>query len=324
MEESTDGYELPKLPCTPYKEAPGLHSISRTRHSGRHSPRVSSPLRPRGSPGILSRAPNPQKTPAPTPLPSAANSSNTLQDAGPVNQLSQPPSNPTDPAPDGNGEAPTSPGLGGRDSDPPPLHQNAGSKRGRDPQSTKSCSSADSDDDVTCRARIRKRARRAHTVSSPAESSPDEISDSCNENDVSQQDDHSDAARTRKTKKGARKEVIASAPDDLPRNFARKVPKKALLRQPKRKNTRYNRKSAWEIITWIITLTSAALREIRKMQKSTERQIKFTPFSRLVKEIMGRVGNIQRVQRTAIEALQEAAEMYLVLSFDGLLLYFRC
>ena len=57
---------------------------------------------------------------------------------------------------------------------------------------------------------------------------------------------------------------------------------------------------------------TVALREIRKYQKSTELLIRKLPFQRLVKEIAKDFKTDLRFQSTAILALQEAAEAYLV------------
>ena len=60
---------------------------------------------------------------------------------------------------------------------------------------------------------------------------------------------------------------------------------------------------------------TVALREIRRYQKSTELLIRKAPFARLVREILQELFGAQhpyRFQRTAIEALQEASEAYLV------------
>ena len=56
---------------------------------------------------------------------------------------------------------------------------------------------------------------------------------------------------------------------------------------------------------------TVARREIRKYQASTELLIRKLPFQRLVKEVAGSIGNY-RFESTAIMALQEAAEAYLV------------
>ena len=60
---------------------------------------------------------------------------------------------------------------------------------------------------------------------------------------------------------------------------------------------------------------TVALREIRKYQKSPNLLIRKLPFQRLVREIMQSFGDgtmDMRVQSTAVLALQEAAEAYLV------------
>jgi histone H3 len=61
---------------------------------------------------------------------------------------------------------------------------------------------------------------------------------------------------------------------------------------------------------------TVALREIRKYQKSTDTLIKKLPFQRLVREIAQDFKNDLRFQGTALEALQQAAEQYLVTLFE--------
>ena len=61
---------------------------------------------------------------------------------------------------------------------------------------------------------------------------------------------------------------------------------------------------------------TVALREIRKYQKSTELLIRKLPFQRLVREIAQDFKTDLRFQSTAILALQEAAESYLVGLFE--------
>ena len=61
---------------------------------------------------------------------------------------------------------------------------------------------------------------------------------------------------------------------------------------------------------------TVALREIRKYQKSTELLIRKIPFQRLVREIAQSFKSDLRFQSTAILALQEAAESYLVGMFE--------
>jgi len=61
---------------------------------------------------------------------------------------------------------------------------------------------------------------------------------------------------------------------------------------------------------------TVALREIRKYQKSTDLLLRKLPFQRLVREIAQDFKNDLRFQSTAILALQEAAESYLVSLFE--------
>lgn len=61
---------------------------------------------------------------------------------------------------------------------------------------------------------------------------------------------------------------------------------------------------------------TVALREIRKFQRSTDLLIQKGPFQRLVREIAQNFKNDVRFQSTAILALQEAAESYLVHLFE--------
>ena len=61
---------------------------------------------------------------------------------------------------------------------------------------------------------------------------------------------------------------------------------------------------------------TVALREIRKYQKSTELLIRKLPFQRLVREIAQDFKGDLRFQSTAILALQEATEAYLVSLFE--------
>ena len=61
---------------------------------------------------------------------------------------------------------------------------------------------------------------------------------------------------------------------------------------------------------------TVALREIRKYQKSYELLIRKLPFQRLVREIARKINPELRFQSTAVLALQEAAESFLVTMFD--------
>ena len=59
-----------------------------------------------------------------------------------------------------------------------------------------------------------------------------------------------------------------------------------------------------------------ALREIRRYQKSTELLLRKLPFQRLVREIAGDFKIDLRFESSAICALQEATEAYLVGLFE--------
>ena len=61
-----------------------------------------------------------------------------------------------------------------------------------------------------------------------------------------------------------------------------------------------------------------ALREIRRYQKSTELLIRKLPFQRVVREVAGVVSIIPglRFQSSAIGALQESVEAYLISLFE--------
>ena len=59
-----------------------------------------------------------------------------------------------------------------------------------------------------------------------------------------------------------------------------------------------------------------ALREIRRYQKNTELLIRKLPFMRLVKEIGNTFKEDLKWQSSAILAIQEAAEAYLVHLFE--------
>lgn len=62
---------------------------------------------------------------------------------------------------------------------------------------------------------------------------------------------------------------------------------------------------------------TVALRDIRRLQKSTELLIRKLPFQRLVKEIANdRYNDSLRFQTSALAAIQEAAEAYLVKLFE--------
>ncbi|MCP9263540.1 hypothetical protein DINM_006819 [Dirofilaria immitis] len=66
----------------------------------------------------------------------------------------------------------------------------------------------------------------------------------------------------------------------------------------------------------VIALVPLQLREIRRYQKSTELLIRKLPFQRLVREIAQDFKTDLRFQSSAVLALQEASEAYLVGLFE--------
>lgn len=62
---------------------------------------------------------------------------------------------------------------------------------------------------------------------------------------------------------------------------------------------------------------TVALREIRKFQKSSDLLLRKLPFQRLVREIAQDIKPDLRFQGSAIAALQEASEAYLVSVFEN-------
>ncbi|CAL2044665.1 unnamed protein product [Caenorhabditis brenneri] len=81
-----------------------------------------------------------------------------------------------------------------------------------------------------------------------------------------------------------------------------KAPRKQLATKAARKN--------------VATKGTVALREIRRYQKSTELLIRKLPFQRLVREIAQDFKTDLRFQSSAVMALQEASEAYLVGLFE--------
>jgi len=61
---------------------------------------------------------------------------------------------------------------------------------------------------------------------------------------------------------------------------------------------------------------TVALREIRKYQKTTALMMPRQPFQRLVREITQNLSVDKRYQMSALEALHEAAEAYVIGLFD--------
>lgn len=102
-----------------------------------------------------------------------------------------------------------------------------------------------------------------------------------------------------RTKATARKTAGAKAPrKSQKKNATPKAPKDG-----KKKSHRYHP-------------GTVALREIKKYQKSTNLLLRRAPFSRLVREIAQKQKEQLRFQASAISALQEATESYLISLFE--------
>jgi histone H3 len=85
--------------------------------------------------------------------------------------------------------------------------------------------------------------------------------------------------------------------------------RKPTIKGDRRKSSSVGRKSR-------LRPGDAALRDIRRYQRSTELLIKKLPFQRLVKEVAHDFHPDLRFQGTAVLALQEASEGYLVGLFE--------
>lgn len=103
-----------------------------------------------------------------------------------------------------------------------------------------------------------------------------------------------------RTKQTARKSTGGKAPR---KQLATKAARKSSIRSGVKKPHRYRP-------------GTVALREIRKYQKSTNLLIRKLPFQRLVREVTQKLRVDLRFQSTALLALQEAAEAYLISLFE--------
>lgn len=115
-----------------------------------------------------------------------------------------------------------------------------------------------------------------------------------------------------RTKQTARKGASGQHHAHKAGQFAGKSPRMMLLQKGADKsatNAAPLKKHRWRPGT-------VALREIRRYQKSTELLIRKVPFQRLVREIAQEYKTDLRFQSSAILALQEASEAYLVGLFE--------
>ena len=103
-----------------------------------------------------------------------------------------------------------------------------------------------------------------------------------------------------RTKQTARKSTGGKAPR---KQLASKAARKSTPTEGAKKNRRYRP-------------GTVALREIRRYQKTTDLLIKKAPFQRLVREVAQDFKADLRFQSSAVMALQESSEAYLVGLFE--------
>jgi histone H3/H4 len=82
--------------------------------------------------------------------------------------------------------------------------------------------------------------------------------------------------------------------------------------------------ASFDCFNILISLLATALREIRRYQKSTDLIIPKLPFQRLVREIAQQVSfeKDMKWQKSAILAIQEASEAFLVKEFESMSSHF--
>eukprot|EP00916_Digyalum_oweni_P001183 GHVL01002321.1.p1 GENE.GHVL01002321.1~~GHVL01002321.1.p1 ORF type:complete len:140 (+),score=27.00 GHVL01002321.1:99-518(+) len=95
-----------------------------------------------------------------------------------------------------------------------------------------------------------------------------------------------------------------------------KAPRKSLAQKSSRVKTTKKIEGGGIKKTHRFRPGTVALREIRRYQKSTELLIRKLPFQRLVREIAQDFKSDLRFQSSAVGALQEASEAYLVGLFE--------
>uniref|UniRef100_A0A3Q3IFM2 Core Histone H2A/H2B/H3 domain-containing protein n=2 Tax=Monopterus albus TaxID=43700 RepID=A0A3Q3IFM2_MONAL len=96
------------------------------------------------------------------------------------------------------------------------------------------------------------------------------------------------------------------------------------FQSPRKEGKSPSKSLSWNFQTFLTKQTArkstgpgtVALREIRRYQKSTELLIRKLPFQRLVREIAQDFKTDLRFQSSAVMALQEASEAYLVGLFE--------
>ena len=127
-------------------------------------------------------------------------------------------------------------------------------------------------------------------------------------------------ARTKSTVRGAgaaggkvpRKTVVTKTPHKAPKKAVRKLPKSKVL------GTEGGAHVSIKQTRGRFRPGTVALRDIRKYQKSTDLILRRLPFQRLVRECVQEWKPDTRFQASALLALQEAAETYIVKLYEDM------
>ena len=111
-----------------------------------------------------------------------------------------------------------------------------------------------------------------------------------------------------------RREYADKTPPVRPllRSNERRTARKSVVNQPSRARTTTKQRQPQQRKTRRFRPGTRAFLEIRKFQKSTNLLIRRLPFARLVKEITQHFHHDLRWRKDAIEALQVAAEDYII------------
>merc|ERR1712083_359471 len=109
-------------------------------------------------------------------------------------------------------------------------------------------------------------------------------------------------------------ETMARTKQTARKSTSAKAPKKALARKAARKTAPARAGTVKKPHRF--RPGTVALREIRRYQKTTDLLLRKLPFQRLVREIAGNFNTELRFQSSAILALQEASEAYLIGLFE--------
>lgn len=148
-----------------------------------------------------------------------------------------------------------------------------------------------------------------------SDSAEDECTDSSSESFVSSQSGENDGNRPSMRKTVNVLPIPNHTNESLPEKDKKKAPR-GTKSSEKRSTTKVHPKSDPVKKPRRFRPGTVALREIRRYQKSTELLMRKLPFQRLVREVAQDFKTDLRFQVSAVWALQEAAEAYLVGLFE--------